>query len=382
MTAAQHAETSLKRTALAASHEALGARMVPFAGWLMPVQYPTGILAEHRQVREHAGLFDVSHMGQVRLSDRDGDADRLAAALERLVPGEVAALKPGRIRYSVLLNEQGGIVDDLMITRDPDHPEQLLLVINAGRIDVDLPYLREGLGETTALEYLTHRALLAVQGPQAAQALARLAPALATQPFMSMQRLTLAGFPVWISRSGYTGEDGFELSVANDQAAALMSLLLDQPEIEPIGLGARDSLRLEAGLSLYGHELDEAISPVEADLGFVIGKRRREQGGFRGAERILHELAEGPAKQRVGLRPEGRAPVRDGAEIRDVDSGAVIGVVTSGGFGPTLEAPVAMGYVPTSHAGTGTVVTLALRGRDIPATVTALPFVPARFYRG
>jgi aminomethyltransferase len=379
-TVAQPDQAPLKETPLAARHVALGARMVPFAGWSMPVQYPAGIMTEHRQVRDSAGLFDVSHMGQLRLTGPD--ADSLSAALERLVPSEVKALKPGRIRYSVLLNEAGGAVDDLMITRDPDQPESLLLVINAGRIDVDIPYLSEQLGAAITLEPFTDRALLAIQGPKAAAAICRFAPELEAAPFMSMQRVSLNGIPVWASRCGYTGEDGFELSVPADQAVALMDLMLEQPEIDPIGLGARDSLRLEAGLCLYGHDMDESTSPIEADVGFIMGKRRREEGGFLGAERILAELIDGPARQRVGIRPDGRAPVREGSEIRDAGTGDLLGMVTSGGFSPSLEAPIAMGYVPRSHAAPGTALTLIQRGREYPASVAQLPFLPPRFYRG
>ncbi|MBV6633005.1 MAG: glycine cleavage system aminomethyltransferase GcvT [Alphaproteobacteria bacterium] len=369
----------LNETALHARHVALGGKMVPFAGWSMPVQYPAGIMTEHRQVRESAGLFDVSHMGQVMLRAADGES--LSKALERLVPGDVLNLKPGRIRYSVLLNEQGGAIDDLMITRDPDEPEALFLVINAARVDADLPYLRAQLDGVT-IEPLTDRALLAVQGPKAAACLSRFAPSLETAPFMSMQRVEIEGIPVWASRCGYTGEDGFELSVANDQAVALMDLLLAQDEVEPIGLGARDSLRLEAGLCLYGHDMDESTSPVEANVAFAISKRRREEGGFLGSDRILAELADGPKRQRVGIQPEGRAPVREGALIKHAETGEEIGVVTSGGFGPTVERPVAMGIVSAGSTEPGTKLTLVQRGREMPAAVAPMPFVPARFYRG
>jgi aminomethyltransferase len=367
----------LKRTPLSALHAELGGRMVPFAGYSMPVQYE-GILAEHRWTREHAGLFDVSHMGLRTLVGPDHAA--LAAALERLTPGDFQALKPGRMRYTLLLNAAGGIIDDLMVTRPADREGALALVFNAARKAVDDAHVAARLPEGVTLEKAEDRALLALQGPEAAAVMARHAPGLEALTFMAAQPASLAGIACQVSRSGYTGEDGFEISVAAAEAEALARLLLAEPEVKPIGLGARDSLRLEAGLPLYGHELDETTSPVEADLGFAISKRRREEGGFPGAERILRELAEGTTRKRVGIRPSGRAPVREGAEIVDA-AGTRIGMVTSGGFGATVNAPVAMGYVEPRFAAAGT--KLATRGRrgDEAAEVVALPFVPHRYFR-
>jgi len=338
----------------------------------MPVQYPDGVLKEHLYVRTKAGLFDVSHMGQVRLFGPAADA-----ALEKLVPGEIKALKPERIRYSVLLNDQGGIIDDLMITRRTDH---LALVINAACKAGDIEYLRARLPAAIRIDYLKDQALLALQGPLAAAVMARFAPAAATQPFMSVMDATIEGIPVALSRSGYTGEDGFEISVTGNKATALAQILLAQPEVAPIGLGARDSLRLEAGLPLYGHDIDLTTSPVEANLAFTIGKRRREEGGFAGASRILAELKDGPRRLRVGIKPEGRAPAREGTPVLDM-SGAKIGTITSGGFGPSADSPVAMGYVPAALAPIGTRLQLEVRGKHLPANIVAMPFVPHRYYR-
>ncbi|SLN33736.1 glycine cleavage system aminomethyltransferase GcvT [Oceanibacterium hippocampi] len=362
-----------RETPLTDEHRGLGARMVPFAGYAMPVQYPAGILAEHRQTREAAGIFDVSHMGQVIVR-----ADDPAALIERLVPGDIRSLGTGEMRYSLLMNDAGGIRDDLIVTRRDDH---LFIVVNAGCKDADLAYMVEQLGAEADIEMLEDRALIALQGPQAAAVMARQAEAATALTFMTSGIFDLDGVECWISRSGYTGEDGFEISVPAAAAVALWRRLLDQPEVGAIGLGARDSLRLEAGLCLYGHDIDETTSPVEAGLMWSIGKRRREEGGYPGADRVARELAEGASRRRVGLKPEGRAPVREGTVIRDAE-GAETGTVTSGGFGPTVGGPVAMGYVARDRAAAGTGLTLDLRGRAVPATVAKMPFVPQRYHRG
>jgi aminomethyltransferase len=347
--------------------------MVPFAGYEMPVQYPSGILAEHRHARAAAGLFDVSHMGQVEL--RGAGA---AEALERLVPGDVAGLAPGAIRYTMLTAEDGGILDDLMVARAADH---LFLVVNASRKAEDAKHLRARLAPGVALTELADRALLALQGPAAAAVLERLAPGAARLRFMTQAPFAVAGIPCLVARSGYTGEDGFELSVPAADAERLARRLLAEAEVKPIGLGARDSLRLEAGLCLYGHDIDTSTTPVEAGLAWTIGKRRREAGGFLGEAVILRQLAEGPSRRRVGLRPEGQAPAREGSEIVDPE-GTALGRVTSGGFGPSLGAPIAMGYVPVGRSAVGTALRVVVRGVARPATVAALPFVPHRYARG
>ena len=346
--------------------------MVPFAGWEMPVQYKDGIIAEHRQAREHAALFDVSHMAQLRITGPDP-----ARALEALVPAELVTLPGGRARYTVLTNDRGGVIDDLIVTQADDH---LFVVVNASRAEVDLAHLRARLEPAHRVEHLADRGLLALQGPQAADCLARLCPDVTRLRFMESAVLTVAEHPVRVSRLGYTGEDGFELSVPAARAEALARMLLAMPEVRPAGLGARDSLRLEAGLCLYGHELDETTSPVEAGLGWTIGKRRRTDGGFPGDHRIRHELAHGTARKLVGIRPQGRMPAREGSEIRSGDD-TPIGRVTSGGFGPTVGGPVAIGYVTASAAAPGTPVELIVRGQALPAQVTPLPFVPHRYAR-
>ncbi|WP_336799332.1 glycine cleavage system aminomethyltransferase GcvT [Kaistia sp. MMO-174] len=367
-------------TPLADLHRELCARMVPFAGYSMPVQYPKGILAEHNWTRESAGLFDVSHMGQAFLVGPDHATT--ARALEALTPGDFQALAPGRIRYTLLTTPEGGIIDDLMVTRsaDPNEDGTLTLVVNAGRKAIDYAHIAANLPEGVVLEPAEDLALVALQGPRAAEVLARHCPDAASMGFMTAARLAFDGIDCHVSRSGYTGEDGYEISVEADDSEALVRILLAEPEVEPIGLGARDSLRLEAGLCLYGHDIDEATSPVEADLGFALARRRRAEGGFPGAGRILGELAAGPARLRVGIKPEGRAPAREGTEIRDA-SGTTIGIVTSGGFGPTAGGPVAMGYIAAEHAAPGTPVTLLVRGKDLAASVVALPFVPHRYFR-
>jgi aminomethyltransferase len=365
--------TPLRQIPLHALHVALGARMVPFAGYEMPVQYKTGIIAEHLHTRAKAGLFDVSHMGQIALRGA-GAVD----ALETLVPGDLAALPPGRMRYTLLLNGAGGVLDDLMVTRREDG---LFLVVNAARKDADLAHLRDRLPRTVTLEPAFERALLALQGPLAASVLARFVPGIDRIPFMSAAEGTIAGAACGITRSGYTGEDGFEISLAPEHAVAVAEKLLADPEVAPIGLGARDTLRLEAGFCLYGHDIDETTSPIEAGLAWTIGKRRRSDGGFPGAARILRELAEPPARRRVGIRPNDRAPAREGSAILDT-AGDPIGTVTSGGFGPSLNAPIAMGYVAREHAALGNAVAVIVRDVPRPAIVSPMPFVPTRYYRG
>lgn len=370
--------TALATTALYALHRELGARMVPFAGYDMPVQYPTGILTEHLHTREHAGLFDVAHMGQAFLS-----GPQVAAGLETLMAGDVLALAEGRTRYSQLLNVQGGILDDLMVTRLVPHAngdERFFLVVNAAMKEQDFALISSALPHLR-LEVLHERALLALQGPKAVSVLARLLPDVATMSFMSWRAFPSIYGELYITRSGYTGEDGFEISVHNDHAVALARALLQAPEVAPIGLGARDSLRLEAGLCLYGHDMDARTTPIEAALTWSISKRRRAEGGFPGSAKIQQQLAQGPQQLRVGLMPEGRAVAREGALIVSED-GTEIGRVTSGGFAPTLNRPIAMGYVSKNHAAIGTELYLLVRQQKIKAVVTALPFVPNRFYRG
>ncbi|GGY54857.1 glycine cleavage system aminomethyltransferase GcvT [Parvularcula lutaonensis] len=364
-------------------HEELGGKMVPFAGYSMPVQFPTGVKEEHLWVRENAGLFDVSHMGQAFLSVESGNHGEVAGLLEKLVPGEIQKLGKGRIRYTLLLNDEGGILDDLMVTRLPenlDREGQLFLVVNAAVKEQDYKYIEEQLGDRAKLEVLD-RCLLAIQGPKAHEVIAGFDPEAAEMPFMSVRASKIDGVPVLLSRCGYTGEDGYEISVANGNAEKIARLLLDDERVKPIGLGARDSLRLEAGLCLYGHDMNPEISPVGAALTFAIGKRRREEGGFAGAERVLRELNEGCSPIRVGIKPSGRAPAREGVEIKTAD-GETIGKVTSGGFGPTVEGPVAMGYVPAQYAEEGTDIMLDIRGKLHPAQVVRLPFIEPRYYRG
>ena len=366
-----------QRTKLHSLHAELGARFVPFAGYEMPIQYRDGIIAEHEQTRTAAGLFDVSHMGQVELVARSGG--NVAAALERLVPGDIAGLKPGRMRYTLLLTDSGGVIDDLMVTRPGDAEDRLMLVVNAARKGIDVARLKVRL-DGIDVRPLPDRCLLALQGPAAAAVMTRLAPAAADLPFMAAGAFTIAGAAAWISRSGYTGEDGFEISVDGADAETVARALLDAPEVGPVGLGARDSLRLEAGLCLYGNDIDEATSPVEAGLAWTIGKRRREQGGFPGADRILAELADGAPRRRIGLRLEGRQPARAGAEICD-EHGRRLGVVTSGGYGPTVAGPIAMARVEGRFALPETGLAAIVRGRSLPAAVTPLPFVPHRYKR-
>ena len=367
---------ALRRTPLYELHRARGAKMVPFAGYEMPVQYPAGIIAEHLHTRAQAGLFDVSHMGQIRL--RGAEAAR---ALEALVPGDLQALMPRQMRYTLLLNDRGGILDDLMATRVPEEAgDGLMLVVNAACKEADLAHLQAYLDRAVAIEPQFERALLALQGPAAAAVLARFAAGVERMAFMSAAEVSIAGISCGVTRSGYTGEDGFEISVSAEQAAALAERLLGEPEVMPIGLGARDTLRLEAGLCLYGHDIDETTTPVEAGLAWTIGKRRRAQGGFPGATMILRQLAEGTARKRVGIRPDGRAPAREGTAVID-PTGNPVGTVTSGGFGPSVGAPIAMGYVDAAHAAEGSALSLIVREVARPAHVSRLPFVPTRYYR-
>ena len=356
---------------LDAWHRARGGRMVPFAGYHMPVQYE-GIMAEHLWVRESAGLFDVSHMGQLLLS-----GEGLDAALEALIPADVKGLKVQQQRYSLLLADNGGILDDIMITR---WPGGIYMVVNGAVKFDDIGHLRDSLPDDITLNHMDEHALLALQGPKAVDALKRLAPGVETLVFMTAGRFDWAGTPLWISRSGYTGEDGFEVTIAADRAEAFADAITAEPEVKPIGLGARDSLRLEAGLPLYGHDLDPETTPVMAGLGFALSKRRREEGGFPGHARIMIEREQGPAVKRVGLAIEGRQPVREGALVVD-DEGSEIGRVTSGGFAPSVGAPIAMAYVAAAFAVPGSKVTLTQRGKLHQATVTAMPFVPHRYVR-
>ena len=352
-------------------HRGLGARMVPFAGYQMPIQYE-GIMAEHRWTREQAGLFDVSHMGQLLVAGAEAEK-----GLETLLPTDLAILKEGRPKYSLLLTPDGGIIDDLMITRRGVH---FYMVVNGATKDGDIAHLETRLPRTVVLDHMKEQALLALQGPKAVDALARLVPDVADLTFMVGGAFEIDGVKAWISRSGYTGEDGFEISVPAASVERVANLLLDQPEVKPIGLGARDSLRLEAGLPLYGHDLDFTTTPVEAGLTFALSKRRREEGGFAGWHRIAQELADGPLRKRVGLAVEGRQPVREGALVVDAE-GNEVGKVTSGGFSPSLEAPIAMAYVPFAYSAQGTEISLAQRGRVFAARVVPLPFVPNRYHR-
>jgi len=373
-------ETALKRTILYDEHAALGAKLVPFAGYEMPVQYPTGILTEHNWTRTSAGLFDVSHMGQAFLVGPDHATT--AAAMEKLVPADIASLKPHQIRYSQFLNPEGGILDDLMITRSAyaGYEGWLYLVCNASRKDEDFAHIEKNLPANVKLQRGADMALIALQGPKAEAALAKLAPAVRDIPFMRYAAVSIDGIQAHVSRSGYTGEDGFEISIFDKDAVRLWQLLLANPDVKPIGLGARDSLRLEAGLCLYGHDIDETTSPVEGDLLWSIQKRRRTEGGFIGVARVQKEIASGVKRKRVGIKPEGRAPAREGTVVTDA-AGRQIGVITSGGFGPAANGPVAMGYVETAFAAPGTAVQLIVRDKPMPAQIISLPFVPHNYKR-
>jgi aminomethyltransferase len=370
----------LRRTPLHDLHLKLGAKMVPFAGYEMPVQYPLGILREHQHTRAAAGLFDVSHMGQAHLIGPSHAAT--AGALEALVPADIAGLKPGQQRYTQLLNDSGGIIDDLMVTRPASEKDdgRLFLVVNASRKEVDYAHIGAHLPAGVILLPAPERALVALQGPAAKAVMAKLSDVGAGLAFMAAANGLIGPVDCHISRSGYTGEDGFEISVADDKAVALAELLLAQEGVQPIGLGARDSLRLEAGLCLYGHDIDETTSPVEADLVWSMQKRRRTEGGFPGAARIQDELANGPMRRRVGIKPDGRAPAREGTEILAL-LGDPLGTITSGGFGPSVNGPVAMGYVAADRSAVGTPVNLMVRGKALSAAVAPLPFVPHRYAR-
>jgi aminomethyltransferase len=370
----EYVEIETEALPLDAWHRAKGARMVEFAGYHMPIQYE-GIMAEHLWTRANAGLFDVSHMGQLML-----DGDSVADALEVVCPGDISALAEGKMRYSLLLGEDGGILDDMMITCTP---MGYYLVVNGAVKYDDIAYLRGELPDEVTINHMDERALLALQGPKAAEALARVIPGIDRLYFMEADSFFWGPKtdpePLWISRSGYTGEDGFEISVAVAHVQRLADALCAQPEVKPIGLGARDSLRLEAGLPLYGHDLDEAIDPVQGDLGFAISKRRRAEGGFHGSDRILAALTQGADKKRVGFAVEGKMPVREGAPI--YAGNVEIGIMTSGGFAPSVNAPIAMGFVATQHAATGTKLEAEVRGKRVPVTVTAMPFIPHTYHR-
>ncbi len=365
----------LKRTALFDLHVELGAKMVPFAGYEMPVNYPQGILGEHQHTRAAAGLFDVSHMGQFRIAGPSFDA--AAAAVEQLCPNDFRSLKSGQQRYGFLTNPKGGILDDLMVTRDG---EEIRMVVNAACKGPDLTHIQANLKGGCSVTEHAEFALLALQGPQAAAVIARLAPASAGMTFMTGAPLEIAGIRCYALRSGYTGEDGFEISVPNDQAVAFARRLLKEPEVKPIGLGARDSLRLEAGLCLYGSDITERTTPVEAGLSWAIAERRRKEGGFPGDAVLQKQWSDGVSRKRVGILPEGKAPARAHTEIAD-ESGRDIGEITSGGFGPSLGKPIAMGYVAASSAAIGTAVNLMVRGKALVGRIVKLPFVPHRYKR-
>lgn len=373
-------DVGLQQLVLRDLHVELGGKLVPFAGYAMPVQYPAGVMKEHLHCRTQAGLFDVSHMGQVILRPK-GSYEASALAFEALMPVDVLGLAEGRQRYGIFTNETGGILDDLMFANRGDH---LFVVVNAGCKVDDIAYMQAHLSATTEVIAVTDRALLALQGPLAEAALARLVPQVTAMRFMDIAVVDSLFGALWISRSGYTGEDGFEISVPNGGAEGLARALLAMPEVAPIGLGARDSLRLEAGLCLYGHDIDINTTPVEAGLTWAIQKARRtggaREGGFPGAARILLELVEGPDRQRVGLRPEGRAPMREGTALFAAD-GTPLGGITSGGFGPSVEAPIAMGYVASAFASVGTALLGEVRGKQLPLTVASLPFTPTTYKR-
>jgi aminomethyltransferase len=380
---AREDHSPLKRTPLHALHVSSGGKMVPFAGYDMPVQYATGVLREHLHTRCSAGLFDVSHMGQIALRPKSGKVEDAALALERLVPQDIVGVAPGRQRYAQFTNGEGGILDDLMVANFGSH---LFLVVNAACKAEDEAHLRANLSETCVIEPLPDRALIALQGPNARAVLAKFCADVAAMRFMDSGPRSVDGIDCFVSRSGYTGEDGFEISVPAERAEALATALLADSAVLPIGLGARDSLRLEAGLCLYGHDIDTTTTPVEGALEWSIQKSRRHggvrAGGFPGADKILSQLEQGAPRRRVGLRPDGRAPIREGAPLfPDAASSEPIGAVTSGGFGPSLNAPVAMGYLPSAHAASGGLVFAQLRGQRLPLRVAATPFVPNTYKR-
>lgn len=364
-------DTTLKTTPLANLHQELGARMVPFTGYNMPVQFE-GIIAEHTHTRTQAGLFDVSHMGQATLT-----GPNVEQALEAVVPGDIVDLPEGRVRYTFLTNEKGGILDDFMVTRQKDH---LFLIVNAACKEADFAHIAEQLGSSYTLDIKLDLALIALQGPAAVTVLSRYAPEAAQMKFMSAATLVIGGIECGVTRSGYTGEDGYEISVSTTHVERLARRLLEEPEVAPIGLGARDSLRLESGLCLYGNDIDTTTTPIEADLKWTISKRRRKNGGFPGAEIILKQLTAGTDRKRVGLRPSGKAPARGHTKITDT-AGKTIGEVTSGGFGPSVGGPVAMGYIDTDHSEVGTPINFQVRGKALPGEVAALPFVPHQYFK-
>ena len=373
---------ALKKTPLHALHLSLGARMVPFAGYDMPVQYPAGVMKEHLHTRTEAGLFDVSHMGQVIVKAKSGSYEDAALALESLVPVDILGLAEGRQRYGFFTDDTGCILDDLMITHLDDH---LFVVVNASCKEADLAHLQTHIGDQCDITLL-NRALIALQGPRAVEVLAELWADVAAMKFMDVRHCRLHDVSCLVSRSGYSGEDGFEISIPVDKAEDVTMRLLEHPDVQAIGLGARDSLRLEAGLCLYGNDIDTTTSPVEAALEWAMQKARRgggaRAGGFPGSGRILSELENGAARRRVGLKPEGKAPVRGHAKLyADAEGKVEIGEVTSGGFGPSVEGPVAMGYVPISYAAAGTLVYAEVRGKYLPITVSALPFVTPTYKR-
>ncbi len=373
----------LKHTPLRALHLSLGARMVPFAGYEMPVQYPDGVMKEHLHTRNAAGLFDVSHMGQVIVRPKSGKIEDAALALEKLVPVDVLGLGEGRQRYAIFTNAEGGILDDLMIANRGDH---LFLVVNAACKDADFEHLQKGLSDTCEVTMLEDRALIALQGPRAEAVLGELWADVSAMRFMDVAEADLHDVTCIISRSGYTGEDGFEISIPTASAADVTQRLLEHPDVKPIGLGARDSLRLEAGLCLYGNDIDTTTTPVEGAIEWAMQKARRaggaREGGFPGAERILGQFADGATRRRVGLKPEGRAPVRGGANLfADTEGKTLVGKVTSGGFGPTVDGPIAMGYVDATHTDNGTTVYAEVRGKYLPVAVAALPFVKQTYKR-
>ncbi|MGO8100097.1 glycine cleavage system aminomethyltransferase GcvT [Rhizobium leguminosarum] len=373
---------ALKKTPLHALHLSLGARMVPFAGYDMPVQYPAGVMKEHLHTRAEAGLFDVSHMGQVIVKAKSGSYEDAALALESLVPVDILGLVEGRQRYGFFTDDTGCILDDLMIAHVDDH---LFIVVNASCKEADLAHLQTHIGDQCDITLL-NRALIALQGPRAVAVLAELWADVAAMKFMDVRHCRLHDVSCLVSRSGYSGEDGFEISIPSDKAVDVSMRLLEHPDVQAIGLGARDSLRLEAGLCLYGNDIDTTTSPVEAALEWAMQKARRgngaRAGGFPGSGRILSELENGAARRRVGLKPEGKAPVRGHAKLyADAEGKIEIGEVTSGGFGPSVEGPVAMGYVPLSHAAAGTLVYAEVRGKYLPITVSALPFVTPTYKR-
>lgn len=357
--------SDLHTTPLDALHQQLGAKMVPFTGYSMPVQYPAGILNEHLHTREKASLFDVSHMGQAFLKGPGA-----IAAFEALVPGDYEILKVGKTRYTMLLNDHGGILDDLMATRIEDG---LYVVVNAACKDQDFAHIKAATQGKADLEIINDRALLAIQGPKAGEIIARLSPDTKDMTFMTFKEVFIAGIECFVTRSGYTGEDGFEISMASEHAVELATALLAEPDVEPAGLGARDSLRLEAGLCLYGHDITTDTTPIEADLKWAVNKRRRAEGGFPGSAIILDQLENGTQRTRVGILPEGRAPAREGTEIQDLD-GNTVGTITSGGYGPSVGGPVAMGYVQSPLASVGTALNLIVRNKPLAAKVVKMPF--------